>query len=114
VNDIWELGDSAESILGEIIGRGNALKILQFCGGKDDRAVTPAARKSIGAECNYGVRFDGPYGVDYMLAGLSKEVEKRMTLAAVRGSKLVLKVMKSRDASKQPGKFLGKCINDLG
>lgn len=29
-------------------------------------------------KCNYGVRFDGPYGVDYMLEGLTKEVQKRM------------------------------------
>ena len=111
VNDVWDLEGDAENVLGEIIGHGNANKIVQYCHGTDDRQVTPAIRKSIGAECNYGVRFDGPYGVDYMMAGLAKEVENRMTKAGVRGSKLVLKVMKNKDLSKVPGKFLGhgKC-----
>ena len=107
VNDIWDLEDDAEHVLGEIIGSGTAHKIVQYCYGKDERVVTPAIRKSIGAECNYGVRFDGPYGVDYMMQGLAKEIQKRMAGAGVRGAKLVLKVMKSKDLSKVPGKFLG-------
>ena len=107
VNDVWDLEDDAENVLGEIIGLGNARKVVQYCHGKDDRAVTPAVRKSIGAECNYGVRFDGPYGVEYMMQGLAKEVESRMTGAGVRGSKLVLKIMRSKDPSLMPGKFLG-------
>lgn len=107
INDIWELNQDATSVVGEIIGVGNATKIVQYCNGKDDRIVTPAIRKSIGAECNYGVRFDGPYGIDYMMNGLAKEIHSRMTKAAVRGTKLVLKLMKSKDTSKLPGKFLG-------
>jgi len=107
VADVWDLHDEAETVLGEIIGLGNAQKIVKYCFGKDDRPVTPAVRKSIGAECNYGVRFDGPYGVDYMMQGLAKEVETRMAGAEIRGSKLTLKVMKSKDTTKVPGKFLG-------
>ena len=107
VTDVWDLGDEAETVLGEIIGLGNAQKIVKYCFGKDDRPVTPAVRKSIGAECNYGVRFDGPYGVDYMMQGLAKEVETRMSAAEIRGSKLTLKIMKSKDTTKVPGKFLG-------
>lgn len=42
-----------------------------------------------------------------MLNGLSKELEKRMTSIAVRGSKLILKLMKSKEPKKMPGKFLG-------
>jgi len=85
----------------------NAKKVVQYCFGKDDRPVIPAVRKSIGAECNYGVRFDGPYGPDYMMQGLAGEVERRMAAAEIRGSKLTLKVMKSKDTTKVPGKFLG-------
>jgi DNA repair protein REV1 len=112
VNDIWDLEQDAVSVVGGIIGTGNADKIVRFCYGKDDRPVTPAIRKSIGAECNYGVRFNGPYGVDYMMQGLAKEVHSRMVGAAVRGSKIVLKVMKSKDPSKVPGKFLGHGLCD--
>lgn len=107
VADVWDLNDEAETVLGGILGSGNAKKIVQYCFGKDDRPVTPAVRKSIGAECNYGVRFDGPYGPDYMMQGLAEEVERRMAAAEIRGSKLTLKVMKSKDTTKVPGKFLG-------
>ena len=107
VADVWDLDNEAERVIGEIIGPGNAKKIVKYCFGEDDRPVTPAVRKSIGAECNYGVRFDGPYGPDYMMKGLANEVERRMTAAEIRGSKLTLKVMKSKDTTKIPGKFLG-------
>ena len=107
VNDVWDLGDDAERVLSEVVGIASAQKIVNFCYGKDDRPVQPQVRKTIGAECNYGVRFDGPYGPEHMMNGLSKEVEKRMTSVAVRGSKLTLKIMKSKQPSKMPGKFLG-------
>lgn len=42
-----------------------------------------------------------------MMQGLAKEVERRMIAAEIRGSKLTLKVMKSKDTTKVPGKFLG-------
>lgn len=50
VTDVWDLGDEAETVLGEIIGVGNAQKIVKYCHGKDDRPVAPDVRKSIGAE----------------------------------------------------------------
>mmetsp|Transcript_21374 Transcript_21374/g.43377 ORF Transcript_21374/g.43377 Transcript_21374/m.43377 type:complete len:348 (-) Transcript_21374:1180-2223(-) len=110
---VWDLGDEAEKVLGEILGHGNARKIVKYCHGEDSRPVTPGPRKSIGAECNYGVRLNGPYGVDYMMMGLAKEVEKRIAAAGVRESKITPKVMKSKDATKMPGKFLGhgSCIS---
>jgi DNA repair protein REV1 len=107
VNDIWDLGDDAQRVVGEIVGAASSHKLVEFCHGRDDRPVMPQVRKTIGAECNYGVRFNGPFGPDYMLKGLSKEVEKRMKYVAVVGSKLTLKIMKSKDPSKMPGKFLG-------
>ena len=100
VNDIWDLGDDAERILAEVVGAATSKKIVQFCYGLDERPVMPQIRKTIGAECNYGVRFDGQYGPDHMMKGLAKEVEKRMTAVAVRGAKLTLKIMKSKDPAK--------------
>lgn len=114
INDVWDLGDD-DNVLSEIIGRNSAQKIIQFCQGKDERPITPVVRKSIGAECNYGVRFDDEsiYSVDHMIKELAKEVNKRMQSVEVMGSKLVLKVMISADPSKMPGKFLGhgKCTS---
>eukprot|EP00978_Attheya_sp_CCMP212_P012208 scaffold30384_cov53-Attheya_sp.AAC.6 len=58
-------------------------------------------------KCNYGVRFDGPYGVDYMVTGLAKEVQKRMETVSVYGKRVTLKVMKRKEGARPPGKFLG-------
>ena len=107
VKDVWDLGDHAESELCRILGAATGKKILAFCHGEDDREVKPAARKTIGAECNYGVRFDGPYGVDYLINGLAQEVEKRMHGVGVMGGKLTLKVKQRKAGAKPAGKFLG-------
>eukprot|EP00934_Nitzschia_sp_Nitz4_P007344 Nitzschia sp. Nitz4//scaffold134_size62860//8067//12052//NITZ4_006321-RA/size62860-processed-gene-0.71-mRNA-1//1//CDS//3329535475//7334//frame0 len=109
VGDVWELGKSqAESTLTRILGPGLGKKILGYCHGQDERKVQPAERKTIGAECSYGVRFDeGPYGIDYFILGLSTEVEKRMENVGVRGCKVTLKVKQRKEGAKAPPKFLG-------
>ena len=58
-------------------------------------------------QCNYGVRFDGPYGVDHMIRGLCQEVERRMNKVGVRGSRITLKVKKRKQGARPPPKFLG-------
>ena len=81
-----------------IIGSGNGSKIYNYCCGIDTRPVEIAERKTIGAECNYGVRFDGPYGVDYMMDGLAKEVQKRMTTVGVLARHITVKVKERQHA----------------
>jgi DNA repair protein REV1 len=50
VQDVWDLGRSAESELFRILGPGLGKKVLDFCNGEDDRPVKEAERKTIGAE----------------------------------------------------------------
>ena len=107
VQDVWDLGNRGEHELCRILGPGLGKKIYGFCQGKDDRPVQPAERKTIGAECNYGVRFDGPFGVDHMVEGLCREVEHRMSNVAVKGSKITLKVKQRKENAPPPPKFLG-------
>mmetsp|Transcript_46152 Transcript_46152/g.69595 ORF Transcript_46152/g.69595 Transcript_46152/m.69595 type:complete len:693 (+) Transcript_46152:232-2310(+) len=108
VSHVLDLGRvEAERLLCLILGPGNGKKILQFCLGVDHRPVQKAVRKTIGAECNYGVRFDGPYGLDYMMLGLAKEVEKRMEYVGVTGKRITLKVMQRKEGASEPAKFLG-------
>lgn len=104
VQDIWNI---CESDLIAILGPGLGSKIHKYCHGEDDRLVKPAERKTIGAECNYGVRFDGPYGVDHMIKGLAMEVEKRMNNLQVLGKHITLKVKERKVGAGEPGKFNG-------
>jgi len=50
VLDVRELGESAEETLIRILGPGTGKKIYKYCNGEDDRKVTDADRKTIGAE----------------------------------------------------------------
>mmetsp|Transcript_42863 Transcript_42863/g.103649 ORF Transcript_42863/g.103649 Transcript_42863/m.103649 type:complete len:1291 (-) Transcript_42863:64-3936(-) len=111
VRQVWDLGSSAANILERILGGANGKKIYNYCHGKDDRKVEPAKRKTIGAECNYGVRLDGPYGIDHFFKCLSKEVQKRMENVGVKGRHITLKVKQRKLGAKSPPKFLGhgKC-----
>ncbi|GFH46551.1 hypothetical protein CTEN210_03025 [Chaetoceros tenuissimus] len=108
VHDVWDISPGQ---LASIIGEGNAAKIYGYCHGQDDREVKTPERKTIGAECNWGVRFNGLYGPDYMIQGLAKEVEKRMTNTGYLGTHLVLKVKLRKEGAGRPGKHLGhgKC-----
>ena len=110
VSNVWIMDDDTE--LCSILGKTNGGKIFKFCQGEDSRPVKAAERKTIGAECNYGVRFDGPYGVEHMMAGLAKEVSKRMTAVGVRGSHITLKIKERHDNAPPPGKFNGHGMCD--
>ena len=86
--------------------------------GKDDRSVKSKVNeipKTIGAECNDGVRFDvGPYGVSYMLDGLAQEVVRRMVdVGIIGGRHVLLKVKERKPNSGPPGKFngMGSCFD---
>jgi Nucleotidyltransferase/DNA polymerase involved in DNA repair len=109
VCDIW---DVSEGELSQIIGPKTASKLWKYCHGHDDRLVKAGERKTIGAECNYGVRFDGPYGVDHMIRGLAKEVERRMSDVGVLGRHITLKVKVRQAGAGQPGKFNGHGLCD--
>lgn len=68
----------------------------------------PAARKSIGAEVNYGIRFQTQQHASTFLEGLSREVAKRLAFCGSRGHTITLKLKRRREnAPKEPAKFLG-------
>jgi len=58
-------------------------------------------------QSNYGVRFDGSYGIDYMMNDIAKEVEKRCLRISCRGKKITLKIMKRQENAKKPLKWNG-------
>jgi DNA repair protein REV1 len=104
VHDVWDLGSNASPVLGRVLGAANGKKICMYCQGKDDRSVEAAKRKTIGAECNYGVRFDGPYGIDHFMQCLADEVQKRMENVGVKGRQITLKVKQRKKGAKNPPK----------
>lgn len=73
----------------------------------------PTARKSVGAEVNYGIRFSTDADAIAFLYELSKEVAKRLDLCGARGRTITLKLKRRRaDAPVEPPKFLGHGLCD--
>ncbi|GKY92379.1 hypothetical protein MPSEU_000208800 [Mayamaea pseudoterrestris] len=105
VQDVWAQNNKDDLV--QILGKATGSRLHDLCFGKDDRPVEPAERKSIGAECNYGIRFNGPYGPDYAIDCLAQEVEKRMFLVCVKGTKITLKLKQRKEGAPPPPKFLG-------
>eukprot|EP00752_Nemacystus_decipiens_P004206 g3844.t1 len=111
-SDLWQLSLSHMQKglgLGEKTGRA----LWEACRGIDKRPVqAPPERKSIGAEVNYGVRFDTHAQADGFLSELAVELSRRMATEGVLGRALTLKIMKQRDGVGLPRKYLGHGICD--
>lgn len=77
--------------------------------GIDSRPLVPLApRKSIGAEVNYGIRFQEMEQATVFISKFCKEVCRRMMEVCVKGSHVTLKVRKrAPGAPIEPKKYMG-------
>lgn len=71
------------------------------------RVAPPAVRKSLGAEVNWGVRFDSPQDATRFLGKLAEEVWTRMGAAGVQGRSLTLKLKKRKEVRARRWRWLG-------
>ncbi|KAH9310691.1 hypothetical protein KI387_025726, partial [Taxus chinensis] len=82
--------------------------LWHYSRGIDHRQVQSAKEhKSIGAEVNWGVRFNNSEDVDHFLMNLSKEVSLRLQGACMRGRTITLKVKKRKKGAGEPTKYMG-------
>ncbi|XP_052461848.1 DNA repair protein REV1 [Carassius gibelio] len=88
--------------------------LFRFCRGLDDRPVrSEKERKSVSAEMNYNIRFTQVEEAESFLTNLSKEVQKRMEGAGLKGRRITLKVMMRKPgAPVEPAKYGGHGICD--
>jgi DNA repair protein REV1 len=83
-------------------------KLASAAQGMDDAPVeAPGERESLGAECNWGVRFATRAQADAFLDGLAAELCERLREDGRCGRTLTLKAKRSRDITQEPYKFLG-------
>ncbi|CAM9675855.1 unnamed protein product [Scytosiphon promiscuus] len=111
-SDLWRLSlTQMQKGLG--LGDKTGLSLWEACRGIDKRPVqAPPDRKSIGAEVNYGVRFDTQAQASGFLSELAVELSRRMATEGVLGRALTLKIMKQKDGVGLPRKYLGHGICD--
>ncbi|CAN0059089.1 unnamed protein product, partial [Discosporangium mesarthrocarpum] len=109
-SDLWPLSLShLQHALG--LGEKTGRAIWESCRGIDNRPVqAPTVLMSIGAEVNYGVRFDTDQQVNKFLDELVRELCTRMAAEGVAGKALTLKLMKQKQGVGQPRKYMGHGI----
>ncbi|KAJ3027476.1 deoxycytidyl transferase [Rhizophlyctis rosea] len=99
--------------LQETYGEKTGMMLHSYSRGIDTRTLQNPERKSIGAEVNWGVRFETQGEVEKFMGELCGEVWKRMGEGGVRGGKVVTVKIKRRRYEGEPAKVLGcgECDN---
>ncbi|KAJ3042908.1 deoxycytidyl transferase, partial [Rhizophlyctis rosea] len=109
-NGIKTCGDLMQYSIGALkteYGDKTGETLWQFCRGIDARQLENKGRKSIGAECNWGVRMQTEEDVRRFVGELCEEVARRMKSAGVAGGRLVTLKVKRRRYEGEPPKVLG-------
>ena len=88
--------------------------LYNTCRGNDTRALeTNKLRKSLGADVNYGVRFNEYKQIQKFITDIASEVVSRLRNAHVRGYCITVNAKKRGiDAPVEPAKFLGHGVCD--
>eukprot|EP00210_Caulerpa_lentillifera_P007456 g7126.t1 len=105
VGDVEKL--SLQELEGEF-GEKTGQMIWNYAHGIDDRLVKlPEIRKSISAECNWGIRLTTKQEVEDCISEILNEVLKRMNYCQFKGRCISLKIRKRQDNAPLPRKYLG-------
>jgi len=80
--------------------------LYEFCRGIDTRKLENKPRLSVGAEVNWGIRFEHTHEVEAFLTELCNEAVSRLISAKLRTKLITLKIMK-RKTEKEAYKVLG-------
>eukprot|EP00803_Ostreobium_quekettii_P007207 evm.model.scf_1084.2 EVM.evm.TU.scf_1084.2 scf_1084:6744-14924(+) len=113
VEEICQVWSLSKPVLQQKLGQKTGSMVWDYAHGIDPREVTPPqGRKSIGAECSWGIRFSDFSAAETFLKQMAREVSDRLKQAGVRGRCITLKMKRRRVGAPEPGKFLGHGICD--
>ncbi|KAJ3153687.1 deoxycytidyl transferase [Geranomyces michiganensis] len=101
-----QLSTLSLSVLQRDYGEKTGSMLHRACRGIDTRELENKPRQSVGAEINWGVRFETQEQVEKFFFELTDEVVKRMKAISVKGRQVTVKV-KRRRYEGEPAKVLG-------
>lgn len=108
ISTISDLRSFGKDRLQSLVGKSAGATLWEFAHGRDDRQVEPPkARKSVGAEINWGVRFESEKDPEEFLANLATEVAHRLHQAKSKGRTITVKVKRAASNWREPAKYLG-------
>ncbi|KAK9163787.1 hypothetical protein Syun_004689 [Stephania yunnanensis] len=103
-----QLRKISKELLQKDFGLKTGNMLWNYCRGVDNRPVGAVQEtKSIGAEVNWGVRFNDLKGSEQFLVNLCNEVSQRLHECAVQGRTITLKVKKRKKNAEEPVKYMG-------
>ncbi|KAF8057676.1 REV1 [Scenedesmus sp. PABB004] len=110
VRQVWS---SSKEVLMRRLGAQTGASLWAHAHGLDERRVEPPrARRSVGAEVNWGVRFAADADAQAFLKELCGEVAARLAGGGVRGRCITLKIKRRQAGAPEPAKFLGHGVCD--
>ena len=113
---VSDIQNGSKVALQRIMGEKAGALAYDHAFGHDKRMVTPSRggtdRKSVGAEVNWGVRFDSDADAENFLKSIADQVGDRLAKLNMRGGNVTLKIKKRREGAQEPRKFLGMGICD--
>ncbi|KAK9867787.1 hypothetical protein WJX84_002274 [Apatococcus fuscideae] len=113
ISTVADLRERSSAALQRDLGAKTGQTLWNFAHGRDDRVVEPPKqRRSVGAECNWGIRFRDQSEAEEFLTGLAGELCTRLTSAGVQGRTITLKLKRRKENAPEPPKFMGHGICD--
>ncbi|KAF7097687.1 hypothetical protein CFC21_099478 [Triticum aestivum] len=108
VEHCGQLRNISKDALQKDFGKKISNMLWNYCRGIDHSVVEAVQEtKSVGAEVNWGVRFNENKDADNFLVNLSKEVSLRLQGCGLQGRTITLKVKTRRKGAGEPLKFMG-------
>uniref|UniRef100_A0A453SSB8 DNA repair protein REV1 n=1 Tax=Aegilops tauschii subsp. strangulata TaxID=200361 RepID=A0A453SSB8_AEGTS len=108
VEHCGQLRNISKDALHKDFGKKISNMLWNYCRGIDHSVVEAVQEtKSVGAEVNWGVRFNENKDADNFLVNLSREVSLRLQGCGLQGRTITLKVKTRRKGAGEPLKFMG-------
>ncbi|KAF8687427.1 hypothetical protein HU200_043119 [Digitaria exilis] len=103
-----QLRNISKDALHKDFGKKTGDLLWNYCRGIDHSVVGSVQEtKSVGAEINWGVRFNDNKDAEHFLTNLCKEVSLRLQGCGVQGRTITLKVKTRREGAGEPIKYMG-------
>ncbi|AQK66538.1 DNA repair protein REV1 [Zea mays] len=103
-----QLRNVSKDALHKDFGKKTGDLLWNYCRGIDHSIVGSVQEtKSVGAEINWGVRFNDNKDAEHFLNNLCKEVSLRLQGCGVQGRTITLKVKTRREGAGEPIKYMG-------
>lgn len=103
-----QLRNVSKDTLHKDFGKKTGDLLWNYCRGIDHSIVGSVQEtKSVGAEINWGVRFNDSKDAEHFLTNLCKEVSLRLQGCGVQGRTITLKVKTRREGAGEPIKYMG-------